>query len=284
MLLSPESLVIDAFCSQLEQYYHLNYGDTEIPYGEVASWAARLSLENIANSDMLYHDLEHTVMVTVAGQSILHGKQLIHGGISAEDWLHCTLAMLFHDIGYCKGICRADSGNNFVISESGESIELPETATDAQLTPYHVDRGKVFVRERFGRNSRNIDVDRIARYIEMTRFPVPADEVPDDPDGLGVLVRAADMLGQLGDPSYLNKIPALFFEFEQLGWNKKFNYETPWDLRHNYSGFYWNQANPHIEPVMPYLKATQDGRQWIANLHAHVFSVEHLDAPSPNND
>jgi len=276
MILNPQSLTIDVFCSHLEKSYHLSYGDTAIPYGEIASWAARLSLENIANSDMLYHDVNHTVMVTSAGQSILHGKQLLDGGVTAEDWFHCTLAMIFHDIGYCKGICRNDSGLSFIISESGKSIDLPETSTDAQLSPFHVDRGKVFVRERFGKKTiRDIDVDRVARYIEMTRFPVPNDEIPDDPDGLGVLVRAADMLGQLADPNYLNKIPALFYEFEQLGWNKKFGYETPWDLRHNYSSFYWQQAHPHIEPVMHYLKATQDGRQWVANLHAHIFDVEH---------
>jgi len=276
MILNPHMLTIDAFCQNLEEFYTLNYGNTEPPFGEIASWAARLSLENIANSNMLYHDLEHTVMVTSAGQSILHGKQLIDGGISPVDWFHVTLAMLFHDIGYSRGICRGDTKTMFITSEHGDTVELSIGSTDAALAPYHVDRGKVFVKERFGQSTlRRIDVDLVAEYIEMTRFPVPDDEAPGDPKYLGTIVRAADMLGQLGDPNYLRKIPALFYEFEEINWNEKFGYKTPWDLRQNYSHFYWKCAFPHIEPVMPYLNATQNGRQWVANLRAHVFDVEH---------
>ena len=275
MIFYPQALTINAFCSHLENHYNINYGETEIPFGEIASWAARLSLENIANSDMLYHNLEHTVMVTSAGLSILHGKQLIDGGVSPNDWLHCTLSMLFHDIGYRKGICRDDTNDTFVISDTGETVSFPETTTDAVLSPYHVDRSKIFVHERFEQNMRNIDAGRIAEYIEKTRFPVPADEPPGDANDLGTLTRAADMVGQLGDPNYLTKIPALYYEFEELGWNKKFGYLRPGDLRREYANFYWEHANPHIKPVEHYLKATQEGRQWLANLHAHIFNVEH---------
>lgn len=276
MILYPHVLTIDTFCQMLEEHYLVCYGDTDPPHGEIASWAARLALENIANSNMLYHDLEHTVMVVSAGQSIIHGKQLLDGGISPNDWLDVTLATIFHDIGYRKGICNHDNATHFVTSSDQSTVELPVTSTDAALAPYHVDRGQIFVRERFGNSAlRKIDVERICDYIEMTRFPVPADEKPGNPDNLGTLVRAADMVGQLGDPNYLRKIPALYYEFEELGWNDKMGYKSPWDLRQNYSRFYWQSVHPHIEPVMPYLQATQSGRQWIANLYAHIFEVEH---------
>jgi len=281
MFLSPQDIMISAFCDLLQEKYIEDYGKTDIPYGKIATWAARLALENISNSDMLYHNIQHTIMVTSAGQTILHGKHLIEGGITPEVWFHCTMGMLFHDIGYCKGICHEDHDNTFVIDKTGKSISLPEGTTDATLAPYHVDRSQIFIRDRFGdhRSIRHIDAERINTYIEMTRFPVPADE--DDPaqNPLGLVVRAADMVGQLGDPNYFSKIPALFYEFEQVGWNKSFGYKRPFDLITHYDQFYWQHANPHIEPVLPYLRATSEGRQWIANLYSHIFHAEHNCAP-----
>ena len=47
-----------------------------------------MALENIANSDALYHNVEHTILVTLVGQEILRGKHIREGGIACEDWLH----------------------------------------------------------------------------------------------------------------------------------------------------------------------------------------------------
>jgi len=89
------------------------------------------------------------------------------------------------------------------------------------------------------------------------------------------LMRAADLIGQLGDPDYLRKIPALFYEFEQFGANEKMGYETPSDIRDGIANFFWKKVNPYIRDASQYLQATQDGKQWLASLHSHVFQVEH---------
>jgi hypothetical protein len=50
--------------------------------------------------------------------------------------------------------------------------------------------------------------------IEYTRFPSAHE--PDDPDNEeGLLVRATDLIGQLGNPHYLRKVNALYHEFEK---------------------------------------------------------------------
>ena len=98
-------------------------------------------------------------------------------------------------------------------------IELPRGASDAALAPYHVDRSKICVRERFAFNPL-IDPDRLARNIELTRFPVPDDEDHAETDTEAAFVRAADLIGQLGDPLYPRKLNALFHEFEEIGVNK----------------------------------------------------------------
>ena len=104
----PQQLIIERFVKDLKKTYRQNYGATEPPYGKVLGWIGRLALENIANSDMLYHNVEHTIMVTLLGQAILRGKHLLEGGVTPRDWFHFVAAVLCHDIGYVKGICKDD--------------------------------------------------------------------------------------------------------------------------------------------------------------------------------
>jgi hypothetical protein len=151
---------------------------------------------------------------------------------------------------------------------------LPCGSTDASLAPFHVDRGKLFISERFGIHN-VLDAQVIQRYIELTRFPVPLDEEHSDTINYPGLVRAADLIGQLSDPRYLQKIPALFYEFEETGVNKTLGYRTPGDLRKNYPTFYRKCAYPYIQPALRHLETTLEGKQIIANLYANVFRVEH---------
>jgi len=72
------------------------------------------------------------------------------------------------------------------------------------------------------------DASRIARAIEFTRFP-SAPEPEDAENEEGLLVRAADFIGQLGDPHYLRKANALYYEFEEAGMNRQLDYTSPAD-------------------------------------------------------
>ena len=90
------------------------------------------------------------------------------------------------------------------------------------------------------------------------------------------LVQAADLIGQLGDPLYPRKANALFYEFEELGSNRQFGYASPADLVEKFPAFYWNTVSGHLEEGMKYLSLTASGRQWIANLHNHIFNAEHF--------
>lgn len=280
LMLNFQKVAIEHFVKELKRSYFETYGSIEPRFGNVIAWSGRLALENIANSDALYHNVSHTIMVTLAGQAILEGKQLCEGGVTPTDWLHTMMAFLYHDIGYVKGVCRNDIGNRFATGIGEERMEIPPGSTDVVLTPYHVDRSKLFIRERFGGKllqdlNEIIDPEVIASYIEMTRFPVPDNEPYGDTKGYGGIVRAADFIGQLGDPDYLRKTPALFYEFEELGNNEKLGYKRPGDLRDSYAKFYWNVVSPLIQDALRYLRITQEGKQWINSLYAHVFTAEH---------
>lgn len=279
-ILNSNELLIASFVGELRNAYHRMYSNLESEHGEIVAWCGRLALEVISNSDMLYHDVEHTVMVAQAGLSIIEGKHIREGGVTPRDWMHYMIALVCHDIGYVKGICQNDSGTLFATGVGDEKVELPVNSTDASLTPYHVGRSKLFVRERFGEDTlmkltKNLDAGLICSYIEMTRFPSPDDDFYKDTKGYAGLVRAADFVGQLGDPNQQRKAPALFHEFQEIGTNEKLGYTSPGDLRNQYASFYWETVSPYIQDALKYLQMTQHGKQWLASLHSNVFVAEH---------
>ena len=275
-MFNATEILIDAFVNQIREGYRRSYGCLKTDYQDIIAWAGNMALENIANSDALYHNVEHSILVTLVGQEILRGKHIRDGGVSSEDWLHCIISLLGHDIGYVKGVCRQDreSESFYATGKDGGMISLPLGASDASLTPYHVDRAKLFIDERFG-GHKLLDTEVIKSNIELTRFPVPAAEDHQDTNSFAGLVRAADLIGQLSDPRYLKKITSLFYEFEETGMNKVLGYQTPADLRKNYAKFYWNGVYPYIKDGLRYLSLTQQGKQIIANLYSNVFVVEH---------
>lgn len=275
-MFNPTQIVIEAFVSELTLTYERTYGLLEPSYPGVIGFVARLALENIANSDAAYHDVNHTIMVTLVGQEILRGRHVSVGGVTPQDWLHFIVSLLCHDIGYVRGICRGDSNGRYVTNLAGDTVSVPEAATDAALTPYHVARSKLFVRERFGKiGLSQINSGQIEANIEHTRFPIPQDEQHAPTGDLPGLLRAADLIGQLADVNYLRKTSALFSEFCETGMSEKLKYKSAADLRAGYPQFFWQVVRPYIEDALSYLRVTQEGKHWIANLYANVFSTEH---------
>ena len=280
--MNPTEILIESIGNYIALCYKRVFGPINPEYPQVLNSAARMALEHIANSDALYHDVMHTIQVARVGQEILRGRHLMKR-VTTEDWLHFTVATLFHDIGYVRGVCAADERNSFVINEQGEMVTPPRGSTDAFLTPYHVNRSKIFVMER-GAEVPFVDAERIAAAIELTRFPVPDSADHQQTDTEAGLVRAADLIGQLADPNFLRKTSHLFLEFKETGMAETLGYETAADLSDAYPTFFWEVARPYLEDGLSYLRRTQEGKQWIANLHSHVFAVEHSDfrlGPSP---
>ncbi len=184
------------------------------------------------------------------------------------------LAALYHDIGYVRGVCAGDRLQAFVIDAQGTTVSLPRGASDAALAPYHVERSKLAVQERFGTHDL-VDASRVIRAIELTRFPVPEDDSHRETGTEAGLLRAADLIGQLGDPLYPRKLNALFHEFAEIGVNAELGYDSPADLAERYPSFFWGKIEPVIGDAIRFLDLTVEGRGWVANLYAHVFAIEH---------
>ncbi len=266
-------IVADELGKHLAGDFRRLFGSSHQDRAERIDSIARVALECLGKSDALYHNVEHTFLVTLVGRDILRGRMLTER-IEPDDYAHLIVACLLHDIGYVRGLLKGDSKDRFVVDADGQTVTLERGASDAALAPYHVNRSKIFIMERLG-PSPTIDAERVARAVELTRFPVcPASEtMPEDREGR--LVQAADLIGQLGDPLYLKKANALFYEFEEIGLNRQLGYTSPADLVERYPDFYWTSVSPHLTEAIAHLNVTAAGRQWIANLHSHVFCAEH---------
>jgi hypothetical protein len=271
MMTLPE-LAADALEEFLGSFMRRRFGSSQTHFVELVPTAARMALECIGNSDALYHNVEHTMLVTLAGVDILRGRAL-HTHMTADDYAHIIIACLAHDSGYVRGLLKDDDADGFVIDSTGKKVTLPRGSSDAALMPYHVDRSKLYVLQRL-EGIALLDRQRIARAIEGTRFPSS-----DPGEGLeyaeeALIVRAADLIGQLGDPNYLRKSNALYHEFEESGMNRQLGYDSPADIVNRYPQFYWNCVAPHIQTAIRYLNMTSSGRQWIANLYGNIFRAE----------
>ena len=273
------SVTIEGFASDLAATYTQIYGEWHPECSATITRCSRLVLARISACEMPYHNVEHTMLVTTVGQQVLIGKHRSEGSVTPEDWQRFTVALLCHDIGYVRGVCRGDANGRFATGEGDDTVTLPEGSTDAALTPYHVSRSRLFVRENYdalGVEAR--DVEAITADIEMTRFPPPRTPADQSAGTYGGLVRAADFIGQFGDPNYLRKLPALFVEFEQVGANEAMGYRTPDDMRATYATFFRDVVEPHLQDALRYLRVTPEGERWIASLQSHLREVERGDA------
>jgi hypothetical protein len=271
MITVPE-LAAEAVEEFLGSYMRRRFGSSGPRLLEMVPSAARLALECIGNSDALYHNVEHTMLVTLAGHDILRGRAL-HTHTTADDYAHVIIACLTHDIGYVRGLLKGDDSEGFVIDSAGRKVTLPRGSSDAALMPYHVDRSKLYVMERI-EGIAPLDKRRIANAIEGTRFPTSPSGEGRDFDEEASIVRAADLIGQLGDPNYIRKANALYYEFEETGMNRQLGYASPADVVDCYPQFYWNSVAPHVQTEIRYLNMTSSGRQWISNLYGNVFRAE----------
>ena len=281
-MITLPKLAADALGSFLAADMKDRFGRSHARLAEIIPFAAQLTLECIGNSDALFHNVEHTMLVTLAGHDIFRGRALLTLSTLTE-YANFIVACLTHDIGYVRGVVKGDGTDGLVVDADGRKVTLPRGSSDAALAPYHVERSKLFVLDRLA-EIEELDGARIAGAIEHTR--VPFSSAPEDHaiDEWAALLRAADLIGQLGDPHYLRKTNALYYEFEEIGLNRQLGYESPADLFDKYPQFYWDKASPYIKNAIRYLNVTSSGRQWINCLYSNVFRAEHercLFGPQP---
>lgn len=269
-MLNVTELLSAKVAERLGSNHAMLFGPLDEGHLQTAVNCAYTALAKIGTSDALYHNVEHTVHVTLVGIQILLGKQIMYADVSRSDWLNMVVSLLCHDIGYVRGICGNDGADCLATGVNNQTTWIAAGVSDAALMPLHVDRGKRYVLEQFGANAALIDAERVQAGIERTRFPVPDDPSYQQTGDYPGLIRGADLIGQLSDPRYLNKLVAVFFEFEEIGFNNNTGYRKPGDLLKAYPAFFECNVTPYIADAVVYLEQTQEGREVIARLYGNL--------------
>src|ERR1700720_1772429 len=129
MITIPE-LVAQALGSFLGAETRDRFGASRGALAEFLPSAAKLTLECIGNSDALYHNIEHTMLVALAGHDILIGRAL-QRSTTVGDYANFILACLTHDIGYVRGVVQGDGDGSYVADVNGRTVKLPIGSADA---------------------------------------------------------------------------------------------------------------------------------------------------------
>ncbi len=269
-MLNVTDLLAAEVANRLSANYAVSFGGADREHLRLATRTARSALARIATSDALYHNVEHTVHVTLVGLQILLGKQILDGDVVPGDWLATSIALLCHDIGYVRGACTNDTAERVATGVGSQTTWLAEGASDAALMPLHVNRGKRHVHEQYAQSEALLDIQVVQDCIERTRFPVPDDPWYARTADYPGLVRGADLIGQLSDPRYLSKLAAVFYEFEEIGYNATTGYRKPGDLLPAYPAFFERHVAPFLGDSIRYLQQTREGREMVCSLHRNL--------------
>ncbi len=272
-MLRPSEIIIDAFVERLLEDHRTLFREGHPEHASTLADVARMSLSRIATSNAPYHDINHTIVVTLVGQDMLRGRIVRNGDVDSTRWTQFVASLLCFAIGFVRDLCPGDRGSLVVTDEAGTTVTIPRGATDGFLWPYFTDRGKMFVRQYF-RDHPVLDAEAMARSIEYSRFPPPEDrnlETDTDPG----LLRAAHIIGAVADPDFLTKAKSLLLELDESGIAAKLGFQDVADLKVGYPKLFWSMLHPQIGDGMALLRHTGRGRAWLARLHAHVLTEEH---------
>ncbi len=167
-----------------------------------------------------YHDLDHTLDAMLAAARLLDGYNLTVKVMPEETAVNLMRAALFHDTGY--------------IQETGDT-----EGTGAKYTVNHVDRSVDFAARNapeFGLSAR--DLDEIVKLVRCTETTLKLEDLSFDSDEqhtAGAMLGTADLLGQMSDRTYLEKLIFLYREFREAG---IMGFNTEYDIIRKTTDFY----------------------------------------------
>ncbi|MFB6355936.1 MAG: HD domain-containing protein [bacterium] len=176
-----------------------------------------------------YHDLDHTMDVFLATARLVHGAHLKDKQFTPEMLEVVLLSALFHDVGY--------------IQKEGDT-----EGTGAKFTKYHEERGISILREYLRDKGHNGEIgDLCEQVILCTDINLSLEDITFKSkkiEYLGKLIGTADIIAQLADRYYLEKLLLLYRESEESGINS-FNSER--ELMEKTVGFYENYTRRRID-------------------------------------
>ncbi len=204
-----------------------------------------------------YHNLHHTMDVFICGVRLSHGVHVSGTPLADRELTWIMLATLMHDIGYVQ-----------LLEE--------ETGTGAQFTLTHVGRGIIFMRQYLLDNSFSADYAAPVEHLMNSTNPVLAFDDIKFPDKrtrmLAQIVGSADIVGQMADRTYLEKLLFLYLEFKEARFD---NFASMHDLLRQTKHFYETTREKKLDGAFDgvYKKLTFHFKNYIGMEHNYYVDA-----------
>jgi hypothetical protein len=194
--------------------------------------------------DTLYHDIRHSLDMTLAMARLVDGHDRScapSNRLGARRAVMGILIALLHDSGYLKRSSEAAVENGAI------------------FTKVHVSRSADFILSYLPKVGFAAEAPLASRLVHFTGYEMDVDEIrADDPRDrmLGCMVGTADLIGQMSDRMYLEKVREFLYEEfvwakiarEQLADGREIvRYSSPDDLIIKTPGFYEYVARTRIQ-------------------------------------
>ena len=175
-----------------------------------------------------YHNLEHTCSSTLASARLIHGLH-VQGQVFTPRLVQlCLIGTLFHDTG---------------LIQTEEEME----GTGAQHTMGHEDRSIDLMEKYLSENGYSQeDIRDCGHIIKCTELFFPMEEIPfssEEVRTMGKILGTSDLVAQMADRNYQEKLPLLFLEFQEAGMP---GFETPLELFQKTEEFYRKVARKRM--------------------------------------
>lgn len=167
-----------------------------------------------------YHDLKHTTDCLLAMARLIHGASLNGLTLPDRDAALGLIAALLHDTGYIQ-------------------TDDDSEGTGAKYTLIHVRRSVAFMEKYMAQaefSSRDVDYCRCC--VHCTGLEMRVKEIRFESahnQAVGWMLGTADLLGQMADRTYLERLPFLYWELEE---GKVPGFESELDLLRGTSAFW----------------------------------------------
>ena len=168
-----------------------------------------------------YHDFRHTMLVLLALARLLHGAFLQGIKFTDKEINLGLISALMHDTGYIQ----ADDDN---------------AGTGAKYTLVHIKRSIMFVQDYYAHEKYfREDLENFADILNCTGLSIDIKKITFSSANIeiiGKILGTADLLGQMADRLYLEKLIPLFHEFEE---GKVSGFDGELDLLKKTTNFYY---------------------------------------------
>ena len=205
-----------------------------------------------------YHNLQHTTGTFLAMARLLHGAQLNGETFTERRIILGLIAALFHDVGYIQEVHdREGTGAKYTVNHEERSADLLERfGADCGLIEDEIAAARVMIL------CADITID-----ISIINFPSAEIEF------LTKMLTASDLVSQMAERSYLEKLLFLYHEFNEANVG---DYQSDLDLLKKTVMFY-EFVTQRLESIFKRLDkfmSSHFASRWNINTNLYQEAIE----------